>query len=53
MPLDGYTKRIAHVGYPTGTFKSPLIYNPYFDSIGVNAAVIPLGVRREDGRTKR
>ena len=49
MPLDGYTKRIAHVGYPTGTFKSPLIYNPYFDSIGVNAAVIPLGVRREDG----
>ena len=49
MPLDGYTKLIAHVGHPTGTFKSPLIYNPYFDSIGVNAAVIPLGVRREDG----
>ena len=49
MPIDGYTKLIAHVGHPTGTFKSPLIYNPYFDSIGINAAVIPMGVRREDG----
>lgn len=49
MWIDGYTQLIAHVGYPTGTFKSPLIYNPYFESIGVNAAVIPFGVRREDG----
>jgi shikimate dehydrogenase len=46
--IDGNTKLIAHVGYPTGAFKSSLIYNPYFESIGVNAAVIPMGVRAEN-----
>ncbi len=49
MLIDGHTRLIAHVGHPTGVFKSPLIYNPYFDSIGLNAAVVPMGVRREDG----
>lgn len=46
--LDGSTKIIAHVGYPTSTFKSPMIYNPWFETRGINAAVVPLGVKGED-----
>jgi shikimate dehydrogenase len=46
--LNGDTRIIAHVGYPTTTFKSPMIYNPWFDERGINAAVVPLGVRSED-----
>jgi shikimate dehydrogenase len=46
--INGDTKIIAHVGYPTTTFKSPMIYNPWFERRGVNAAVVPLGVMRED-----
>ncbi len=46
--LNGDTKIIAHVGYPTTTFKSPMIYNPWFDMRGINAAVVPLGVKSED-----
>jgi shikimate dehydrogenase len=45
--LNGDTKIIAHVGYPTTTFKSPMIYNPWFDARGVNAAVVPMGVTAE------
>jgi shikimate dehydrogenase len=46
--IDGKTKLIAHVGYPTDTFKSPMIYNPYFKARGINAAVIPMGCKAED-----
>jgi shikimate dehydrogenase len=46
--LNGDTKIIAHIGYPTTTFKSPMIYNPWFEKHAINAAVVPLGVRRED-----
>jgi len=46
--LNGDTRLIAHLGYPTTTFKSPMIYNPWFDKRGINAAVVPLGVRSED-----
>jgi shikimate dehydrogenase len=42
--LDGHTRLIPHIGDPTGSFKAPMIYNPYFESIGVNAAVVPFGV---------
>lgn len=45
--INGDTLLIAHLGYPTSTFKSPLIYNPYFESIGVNAVVVPMGVKAE------
>lgn len=45
--INGDTVLIAHLGYPTGTFKAPLIYNPYFDSIGLNAVVMPMGVKAE------
>ena len=43
--IDGNTLLIAHLGYPTASFKAPLIYNPYFERIGVNAAVVPMGVK--------
>ena len=46
--LDGDTRIIAHVGYPTTTFKSPLIYNPWFELRGINAAVVPMGVKAAD-----
>lgn len=46
--LNGDTRLIAHIGYPTTTFKSPMIYNPWFVKRGINAAVVPLGVRAEN-----
>lgn len=48
MTINGDTKIIAHVGYPTTTFKSSMIYNPWFDAQAINAAVVPMGVRGED-----
>lgn len=46
--ISGRTTLIAHVGYPTEPFKAPLIYNPWFDSKGIDAVVVPMGVRIED-----
>jgi len=46
--ISGTTRIIAHLGYPTGTFKSPLIYNPYFEKHGIDAVVVPMGCRAED-----
>jgi shikimate dehydrogenase len=46
--LNGDTQIIAHVGYPTTTFKSPMIYNPWFERHGINAMVVPLGVTSEN-----
>src|SRR6476646_2136380 len=46
--ISGTTTLIAHLGYPTYTFKSPLIYNPWFDKNGVDAVVVPMGVKPED-----
>ncbi len=45
--INGDTELIAHLGFPTHSFKAPLIYNPYFESIGVNAVVVPMGCRPE------
>jgi len=39
---------IAHIGYPTETFKAPTIYNPYFEQAGIDAVVMPVGVKAED-----
>jgi shikimate dehydrogenase len=47
MKIDGNTELIVHLGWPTHSFKAPLIYNPYFESIGVNAVVVPMGARPE------
>jgi shikimate dehydrogenase len=46
--IDGKTSLIAHIGYPTESFKSPMIYNPFFEAKGINAAVIPMACRGED-----
>jgi shikimate dehydrogenase len=46
--IDGNTILIAHLGYPTTTFKAPMIYNPYFRKSGINAAVMTMGVKSED-----
>ena len=45
--IDGQTELIAHLGYPTHAFKAPMIYNPYFESAGINAVVVPMGCRPE------
>ncbi|MTH66256.1 shikimate dehydrogenase family protein [Paracoccus shanxieyensis] len=46
--IKGSTKLIAHLGYPTTTFKAPMIYNPWFEFRGIDAIVVPMGVRPED-----
>jgi shikimate dehydrogenase len=48
--ISGKTTLIAHIGYPTFTFKSPMIYNPWFDKNDIDAVVVPLGVRPEEYR---
>jgi shikimate dehydrogenase len=45
--INGNTSLIAHIGYPTHTFKSPMIYNPYFETSGINAVVVPMGCKAE------
>lgn len=46
--ISGKTVLIAHVGYPTEAFKAPMIYNPWFESRGIDAVVVPMGVKGED-----
>jgi shikimate dehydrogenase len=46
--IDGRTKLIAHIGYPTESFKAPMIYNPWFEKCGVNAVVVPMGCKADD-----
>ena len=46
--INGQTELIAHIGYPTHSFKAPMIYNPWFDKAGVNARVVPMGCKPED-----
>jgi len=41
--IRGTTSLIAHIGYPTHTFKSPMIYNPYFEQSGIDCVVVPMG----------
>jgi len=45
--IRGTTSLIAHIGYPTHAFKSPMIYNPYFEQAGVDAVVVPMGCKAE------
>ena len=46
--IRGTTTLIAHIGYPTHAFKAPMIYNPYFEQAGIDAVVVPMGVKPED-----
>jgi len=42
--ITGRTRLIVHLGYPTESFKAPMIYNPWFEMKGINAVVVPIGV---------
>ena len=44
MVITGNTALIPHIGYPTSSFKAPMIYNPYFEDAGIDAVVVPMGV---------
>jgi shikimate dehydrogenase len=46
--ISGTTALVAHMGYPTHTFKSSLICNPWFEKYGVDAVVVPMGIKAED-----
>jgi shikimate dehydrogenase len=46
--ISGKTTLIAHLGYPTEAFKAPMIYNPWFDRQGIDAVVVPMGVKPDD-----
>ena len=48
MTISGRTKLIAHLGYPTESFKAPMIYNPYFEKYNIDAVVVPMGCKAED-----
>ena len=43
--ISGKTRLIAHIGYPTESFRAPMIYNPYFEKHGIDAVVVPMGCR--------
>ncbi len=46
--IRGTTSLIAHFGDPIAPVKAPMIYNPYFESRGIDAVVVPMGVRAAD-----
>ena len=46
--INGDTEIIAHIGFPTHAFKAPMIYNPWFETAGVNAIVVPMGCQAKD-----
>ncbi len=48
MTISGRTKLIAHLGYPTESFKAPMIYNPYFEKYSIDAVVVPMGCKPEN-----
>ena len=46
--ISGKTTLIGHIGYPTESFKAPLIYNPWFDKHGIDAVVMPMGCKADN-----
>ena len=40
--ITGKTQVIAHIGFPTHSFKAPMIYNPYFEHAGIDVVVVPM-----------
>jgi shikimate dehydrogenase len=45
--ITGTTTLIAHLGYPTFTFKAPMILNPWFEKQDIDAVVVPMGVEAD------
>ena len=50
--IRGTTLLIAHLGYPTEAFKAPMIYNPYFEQAGVDAAKVGTACADVDGAAR-
>jgi len=46
--ITGRTLLVAHLGFPTESFKAPMIYNPWFERQGIDAVVVPMGVKAAD-----
>ena len=46
--IRGSTALITHLGYPTHSFRAPMIYNPYFERENIDAVVVPMGCRPDD-----
>ena len=46
--IGGRTRIFALLGVPTVTFKSPLIYNPWFRSRGIDCVMVPMGCEAAD-----
>ncbi len=46
--ISGTTTLVEHLGRPTQTFKSSLICNPWFEKNGIDAVVVPMGIKAED-----
>jgi shikimate dehydrogenase len=46
--INGKTLLVPHIGYPTGTFRAPMIYNPWFEARGIDACVVPFAVTAGD-----
>ncbi|MBK9444289.1 MAG: shikimate dehydrogenase [Comamonadaceae bacterium] len=46
--ISGKTSLLPLFGYPTKAFKAPLIYNPWFEKKGIDAVVVPMGVKPDD-----
>ena len=44
--ITGTTPLIVHLSFPTKSFKSPMIYNPWFDTKGIDAVVVPVEFSR-------
>lgn len=45
--ISGKTQLIAHLGFPTESFRAPMIYNPYFEKHCIDVTVVPMGCRAE------
>jgi shikimate dehydrogenase len=46
--IRGTTTLIAHFGDPIAPVKAPMIFNPWFEQSGIDAVVVPMGVRAAD-----
>jgi shikimate dehydrogenase len=46
--ISGKSMLVAHIGYPTESFKASFIYNPWFDKAGIDAVIVPMSVTADD-----
>ena len=49
--ITGNTRFLAHIGWPTHTFKAPMIYNPWLARAGCDVVVVPWACEAEDFAT--